>query len=188
MSAATDIMALKQAVMAGKVPQSKPPETPKAPVQAKPIPRTVRFPVEIKSPHTQEIEVYNLSSTVHRDIDGSIDRMSRALAGAPLSDFLPHQQERFIQVARCIIQLDNFDLSKKLMSAEEAVKLEGHILDNPYVRVSIYGRLVEHHRRFRDGDQPPVQGSGEAGDGPAPGPVVVVGEFDAPPAHPGAAR
>lgn len=184
---ATDIMAIRQAAMAGKVPQTKPVDTPK-PAQPKPIPRTVRFPVEIKNVHTQEIEVYTLVSTVHRDIDGSIDRMSRALAGAPLSDFMPYQQERFIQIARCTIQLDNFDLSKKLMSPEDAVKLEGHILDNPYVRASIYGRLVEHHRRFRDGDQPPLQGSGEPGDGPAPSPIVVVGELDSAPAHPGAGR
>lgn len=175
MTSATDILALRKQAMEGKT-QAKPSD----PAKPKPVERTVRFSVEVENAHTGETERYNLQSTIHRDLDGAIDRMSRSIAGAPLGEFLPEQQDRFLQIARCVVQLDNFDLSKKLMTQDEAFKLEGLLLDSPPVRIGIFGRLVEHHRRFRYGDRASVQSGDGQGGSPAKAPIVVVGEFDAP--------
>ena len=175
--------------MEGKTPKTSPMgDKASAPARPKPVARTVTFPLSIENAQTGEVEHYRITSTIHRDMDGMIDRMSRALAQAPLSDFLPYQADRFIELARCFVQIDNFDPTKKLSEPDELVRLEGHLLDNVIVRKNIVGRLVEHHRRFRFGDGAQVSGEGGEGAGAAKVPVVVVGEFDAPPAHPGGSR
>lgn len=180
MTSAVDIGLLrKQALEKTKTPVDAPKGS--APTnRPKPTPKTITFPVQIQNVQTGEMETYNLSSTIIRDLDGAIDRTSRSLAGAPLTDFLPFQQDRFLQIARCIAQLDNWDLDKRLSTKDELARLEGHIFDNAIVREHLVGRLVEHQRRFLYGSQPPTPRESAAGDGAEKAPLVVVGELDAP--------
>ena len=177
MSGAVDIAAIRAQAMdpkgakAAAKAEAKPKQTP--------IPRTVSFPLQIENIQTGELETYKISSTVHKDIDGMISRAALELAGhQPLSSFLEFQAERFLRIARCIVQIDNLDPTKKMESVERRLLLEEHIFDNPVVLNALAGRLAEHHARFRFGDRAADGSASREGEGAQKPPVVVVGELD----------
>lgn len=171
---ATDIGAIRQQAMQGPKATVVKQEGPK------PIPRTVRFSLHVDNVQTGETETYNIQSTIHKDLDGMIDRASLAMAGAPLTHFLPQQAQRFLMLGRCSVQIDNLDAEKKLETDARREALADHLFDNPELLTLLHGRLAEHHRRFRFRDRPAA--SGEAGEGAdaAKKPSVLVGGFDPP--------